>query len=539
MRAENIKLLDCTLRDGGYVNEWEFGEFNIRRIISSLNLARIDIVECGYLSDKKGTTTANSTLFKNISIIENVLDENKDKLTSQHVVMIDHGEYEIHSLQLGNIRGIRYAYHKKHWQEAMNQMASLVEKGFNVYAQPMVTLNYTDEELLKMITEINKIKPYAFYVVDSFGAMRKEDLIRISTLVDHNLDRDVRLGYHAHNNLQLAFSNAVEFLNLSRKRKIIIDTSVFGMGRGAGNLPTELVVNHIKENTGVDYKIEPLLDIMDKCVSRIYSQKSWGYSTAHYLSAIYNCHPNYSNYLINKKTLSVNDIEQILKRMDPSGKVTFDKNYVEELYQQYNSNLLTDNCDLIKLKQSMMSKDVLIVAPGRSVKDNLSYIQQAMMGKLSISINYVLTGMETDYYFFSNQRRYDEYKEKVSNKLLNDCNRNFIFTSNIRHEEKPEHTINVDYNSLLNHALEEKDNSAILLLTLLKNIRVDEIFIAGLDGYQRQDQPSYLDENMEFYMSDDQINRKNRVLKMALDVLKNDIKLHFLTESIFIKETAR
>lgn len=528
MRSDNITVLDCTLRDGGYVNNWGFGEYNIKRIISALSSSNIDIVECGYLSSNKGQKLLNSTMFQDINQVENILQSLST--SAQHVVMIDHGEYDLKTLQPSQVKGIRYAFHKAQWEEALEQVAYLVNKGFYVYVQPMVTLNYSDDELLRLIARTNTIKPYAFYIVDSFGAMKKEDIIRLETLVHHNLDPDIYLGYHSHNNLQLAFSNALEFLELSKKRKIILDTSVFGMGRGAGNLPTELLVNHLNENTDKDYKIEPLLNIMDKCISRIYSQKRWGYSTAHYLSAIYNCHPNYSNYLINKKTLSVGDIERILKEMEHSKKVSFDRHYIEQLYIEYNSNVFIENDELIKLKQIMMDKDILIVAPGKSVISNVEHIKEMQRGKLSISINHVLEGLETDYYFFSNQRRYDDYIEKLSNNTSCSGNKPFILTSNIRQHDIPNNKIIVEYQSILDRNIEGSDNSAILLLSLLKIMRVDEVFIAGLDGYSLFDS-SYVNEDMDLFMDAEEVTNKNIMLKKAIDYLSKEVRINFITES--------
>ncbi len=110
----------------------------------------------------------------------------------------------------------------------------LQQNGYKVFFQPMVTMRYTDEELLQLIRWTNINKPSAFYIVDSFGTMRKKDILRIFFLVDNNLCEDIRIGFHSHNNLQLSFSNAQELITLNSAREIIIDTSVFGMGRGQG-----------------------------------------------------------------------------------------------------------------------------------------------------------------------------------------------------------------------------------------------------------------------------------------------------------------
>lgn len=122
------------------------------------------------------------------------------------------------------------------------------KKGYKVFVQPMVSLNYTDEEFLSLIQLVNHIKPYAFYIVDSFGMMNKKNLIRLFYLVEHNLDESIWIGFHSHNNKQLAYSNAQCLIDTQTARNLIIDSSIFGMGRGAGNLNTELIVEYLNDN---------------------------------------------------------------------------------------------------------------------------------------------------------------------------------------------------------------------------------------------------------------------------------------------------
>jgi 4-hydroxy 2-oxovalerate aldolase len=97
-------------------------------------------------------------------------------------------------------------------------------------------------------------------------------------IIDHNLNKDIALGFHSHNNLQLSFSNAQELILLNSTRNIILDASVFGMGRGAGNLCTELLIQYINENIIRKYDLMPVLEIIDKYIQHLYTKHSWGYS---------------------------------------------------------------------------------------------------------------------------------------------------------------------------------------------------------------------------------------------------------------------
>ena len=88
-----------------------------------------------------------------------------------------------------------------------------------------------------------KWAPYAFYLVDSFGTMKRKDMLRFFYMIEHNLREDIVIGFHSHNNLQLAYANAQTLVDLQTSRSLILDSSIMGMGRGAGNLNSELFWN--------------------------------------------------------------------------------------------------------------------------------------------------------------------------------------------------------------------------------------------------------------------------------------------------------
>lgn len=102
------------------------------------------------------------------------------------------------------------------------------EKGYKVFVQAMVSVAYTDEEFLELISRVNEIEPYAFYIVDSFGMMKRKDLTRLFYIVEHNLKPCIWIGFHSHNNLQLAYSNAQSLVDMQTNRKLIVDSSVYG-----------------------------------------------------------------------------------------------------------------------------------------------------------------------------------------------------------------------------------------------------------------------------------------------------------------------
>lgn len=230
----HITILDCTLRDGGYINNWQFGRTNIQGIISKLNASGVDIVECGFLRDIP--YNEDTAVFSRVSQIVPFLSEKR--ANTFYVAMIAYGDISPDAIEPydgSSIGGIRLTFHKHEWDGAKTVAVQLMEKGYQVFIQPVGTTAYSDAELLQLIAQVNELQPYAFYLVDTLGILYRQDLLRLFYLVEHNLDPQIQIGFHSHNNLQLSFANAQELLRLDSKRDIIIDASVYGMGRGVGN----------------------------------------------------------------------------------------------------------------------------------------------------------------------------------------------------------------------------------------------------------------------------------------------------------------
>ncbi|MCY6483672.1 aldolase catalytic domain-containing protein [Clostridium aestuarii] len=520
----NIEILDSTLRDGGYVNNWRFNSYTASKIVKSLNQANIDIVELGYVNDTKGASI-DSTLFSNIEDIKKILYTNN---TSRYVVMINYGDVNIEKVQYNQeIFGIRLAFHKKNWKKALIDAKNLIELGYNVLIQPMLTINYSDIELLQLINECNKLNIYAFYIVDSFGSMRQEEVLRLAYLIDNNLNKEVRIGLHCHNNLQLAYSNSIKFIESIYNRNLIVDTSVLGMGRGAGNLNTELFADYLIRVCGKNYKIQPLLDIIDSNLSIIYRDNYWGYSVGHYISAIYNCHPNYATYLVEKKTLSINKIEQIVKAIKDEKRANYDKKYIENLYTKYNSQTDTVKSMIKNLENYIKDNEVLLIAPGKSLLDYKEKIKSFMNSRnlIGISVNHISDIVNTDFYFFSNEKRYNEYINQINQLKIDN---KIITTSNL----KDFNSILVNYKELLGITHEAKDNSSIMLLNLLNKLKVKKVYIAGIDGYDYSEN-SYISNNMELAYSKERVKNLNKDIKLELFNIKNNLEIEFITPSRF------
>lgn len=522
----SINILDCTLRDGGYVNDWEFRRSHIISILNHLSEANIDIIECGYLSNKE-TYNKDKSIFNTLDQIKSILPKNRAK--EKYVCMVNYGEYDIQDIDLNNntsVDGFRVAFHKKDSKEALEFCEELQNKGYDVFVQPMVTINYSDQELLSLIKKVNMFNPFACYIVDSFGVMKRNDLSRLLHLFDHNLNATIKIGYHAHNNLQLAYSNAQKFCEVSTLRTKIVDGSVYGMGRGAGNLNTELFIQFINDNFGGEYNITPLLKIIDESINPIYKEQYWGYSMPHYLSAIYNCHPNYSTYLAEKNTLTVDDLKRVMEKISISKRDTFDKGYVEKLYLDYQTHTYDDTQSLNNLRANIQGRQILIIGPGISINKYLPKIKEyiELNNPVCISINHIPRLLKNDYTFISNIKRFEMLNKKNMESTL-------IFTSNIKEENN--HYIKVNYNDLLISNSTVVDNAGLMCLSLLKKLGFENVMIAGLDGYEYDYLQNYNDQELALKLSKKQIESYNIGMSKELMKFKKEMEINFLTPSIY------
>ncbi len=256
--VNNIELLDCTLRDGGYLNNWEFKDSTIIETINNLVRSNIEIIECGYITQTRGKT-ADSTCFLSLSIINNLLKLNNfGNVSSQFVVMVNLGEFKPEDLPLFNpdtdlVKGIRLAFHKHKLAAAIKAAETIKQKGYEPYVQPMVIDSYSEQEILDLIKKCNNLSPRALYIVDSKGLLEEADFCKIVHMFNDNLDNGIRLGIHLHNDNNTAFDKAVLFVNSIIHRHIIIDVSIGGAGRGGGNVKLNEMASYLNRCSDKDY----------------------------------------------------------------------------------------------------------------------------------------------------------------------------------------------------------------------------------------------------------------------------------------------
>lgn len=438
MAKFDLKLLDCTLRDGGYVNDWKWGFQRARDIVHSLTKADIDMVEVGFLKNIDGYDP-NITVCNCIEELNRLLPSDAGKTIFSAMAM--QSNYDISKLcpYSGNgIEMIRITAHDYDIEAGMDFARQVKEKGYKLSINPINIMGYSDERILWIVEQVNKIQPYQFSIVDTFGSMKRRDLDRIVSLIDNNLDRNIRVALHLHENMSLSCSLAQGFIDRHLKRPTAVDASLMGMGRIPGNLPIELIADYLNDYTDKAYDIDYLMDAIQDYIAPIKGATEWGYTPAYFLSARYNLHRNYAEYYLKKGDLTNRDINHILARFDFSKKTAFDAEYADKLYQEYMNNRIQDDADRERLSGKLRGKKILVMAPGTSISTYSKQIHNfiELENPVVIGVNFIPDDYKVDYAFFSNNKRYSRI-ENFSCKT--------IVTSNLV-EGQSDYII--DYNSL-------------------------------------------------------------------------------------------
>lgn len=525
----SLKVLDVTLRDGGCVNDFNFGQTYMEKILAAEEASGVDVIEMGYIDEKKGSASGRTQYINERVISQCILKHKKPGVT--YVAMMDYGKYDIDKLvprtQEG-IDGIRMAFHKKNRFDIIPLGKKIIEKGYQFYVQPMITLRYSDAELLELIDLVNKELPNAsgFYIVDSFGEMRPNDMNRILNLVDHNLIPSMTLGFHSHNNLQMSYSNAVALLQFPTNRDLMLDSSIMGMGKGAGNLNTELLLEHLNLFYGKNYHVSPLLEVIDKVINQLHSEFYWGYAPEYYLSAANQCTPSYASHFYNKHMLPIDQVGELLGMIAEEKKISFDKDYAEELYRQYNERKAVDDSTIVSdLKTEFSGKKVLLVAPGKSVGNALNLIKEyiEMDDVVAIGLNSTLD-LKFDYLLTTRKDIYDKAVED---------GKSIIAPSSVSKGGRGNVKI-LNYGNWIEVDERTHDSSSVIAINLLKACGVKEILLAGFDGFSVNINENYYDPSMRHPVNAEQANRRNIYYKNFISrTMDSGLKVTFLTPSFY------
>ena len=285
-----LKVLDCTIRDGGLVNDHAFDYPFVQRVYETAVAAGIDILELGYKADRKvfPDSSAGPWKFCIEDDLRRVVGENPTELKLSVMADAERTDYHTDILPRDQsvLSVIRVACYVHQLPTALDMIKDAHDKGYQTTFNLMALSTVQERELFDALEVVMAGPVDAVYVVDSFGSFYSEQ-VRDLTGKFVKLARDAgkEVGIHAHNNQQLAYANTIEAMLAGATW---LDTTIFGLGRGAGNCPTELMLGFLKNPK---FHLRPVLECVQDLFVPLSKELDWGYSIPYMLTGQLNLHP--------------------------------------------------------------------------------------------------------------------------------------------------------------------------------------------------------------------------------------------------------
>jgi len=288
MFREKIKVLDCTIRDGGLMNKHDFDLRFVREVYKAISEAGVDYMEIGYKNSRRlfNTKEFGKWKFCDDEDIRKVIEgiQSKTKIS----VMVDVDRVDVGDVlpkKDSPVDMIRVATYVKDVDKAIYLVNHFADKGYETTVNIMAISRALDNELTECLQQLEKeCKAQIVYIVDSFGSLYQETTEFLIKKAKGIL-RTKEVGMHAHNNQQLAFGNTIEAIIHDAN---YVDGSIFGLGRAAGNCPTELILGFLKNPK---YDIRPILDVISKEFIPLQKKIEWGYFIPYAITGILDEHP--------------------------------------------------------------------------------------------------------------------------------------------------------------------------------------------------------------------------------------------------------
>lgn len=532
-RFSDFQVLDCTIRDGGYINDWQFDKKLVRETYRALSKSGVDYIEIGYRGTEKYFNKDEYGIwrFSPEEVIREVIS-NIDG--AKLALMADYGKIDPGDFCAARdsvVELVRVAAHKDCLKEAIEVLGQIKKKGYKVSLNAMDYNNLSENERDELIAMLKGTAIDYIYVVDSYGSLFP---YQIKPIVEPLLSvPNIKVGFHPHNSLQMAFANALEAMRCGVH---ILDSTIYGMGRAAGNLPTEIIISFLEKEKKDRYNSIPLLNIIDRYFVSLLNENKWGYQLPYMLSGMFQCHPDYAKSLVDSHEYTIEDIWKAMEYINAKKPVGFSKKTLDDLISEGimqgpvnqhkksakgkpgSSSPAKSNNHLVPYIDRHKRRDFLILANGPSLKEYRDKINTFIIkyDPVILGANYMGDLFKPHYHAFANKRRFTSYVDTVNpeSKLL--------LGPSISEEMIKEYT-DRDYERLcfidvLNPNFDIHEGLittncrtvAVLLLGAAIVMGAQRIFAVGMDGYI-QNKSS---QGIHFYNEKDEKENREMILEM-------------------------
>jgi len=524
------KILDCTIRDGGYLNDWSFKDSLVRDLYSAVSKSGTDYVEIGFRNSKEYTDTSKLGIWTTTpeSVVEGVVKNNSGSKVS---LMIDYGKEDLDSIPNSSESKVslyRVAAHKNKILDSLSLVEKIADKGYEVALQLMGVSRYNENDFVRIIKPIKDSKLTYLYFADSYGSILPNE---IEGYIEILRETDKLLGFHPHNNMQLALANTLEAIDLGID---IVDGTVAGMGRGAGNMQLETLIAFFQKSISEEkYNVLPILELINRHFLSLKSKHPWGYSLPYMISGVYEVHPNYAKSL-SEGNYSIEDTRLALKVINELDSTGFDGDILSKIS---GTGFIGNHLKSSKLKESKNKKankiatpdyfgrhedrNFLVLVNGPSLVEYKSQINRFIdeLNPILIGTNWLGGHFTPDYHVFNNKDIFEKHLNEVSKEstlLLSssfekkyildktDLNHEIIKTSNLS-----DNHFNID-KGVLNINFE-----AVSVLSIAVSIAMgaSQVYIAGMDGYKDFEtfyKLAFQDSKEEDFIKKNEIDISNR-----------------------------
>lgn len=287
-----IKILDCTVRDGGLINDHGFDDAFVKAVYQTCVAAGLDAMEFGYKADKKifAPSQFGDWKYCEEDTIRRIVGDNPTDLKISVMADAERTDYRTDILPKSEsiIDIVRIATYIHQIPVALDMIKDARDKGYQVTLNLMAVSTIQERELGEALEILANSGVHAIYIVDSFGAYYSEQIRDLTVAFLKAVEgKDIEIGIHAHNNQMLAYANTLEALIVGANR---LDATINGMGRGAGNCPLELLLGFLKNPK---FQLRPVLE----CIQDVFvplekkNEMEWGYKIPYMITGQMNLHP--------------------------------------------------------------------------------------------------------------------------------------------------------------------------------------------------------------------------------------------------------
>ena len=288
-----LKVLDCTVRDGGLINDHQFSDEFVRAVYDTCIAAGIDTMEIGYKNSERLFPKDQFGVWRHCreEDMRRVVGDHDAKSTGLTLAaMADAGKSDwktaIGPASESVLGLIRVAFYAHQVSEAVDMIHHATEQGYETMANLMAVSNITEEEIGRVLEAIGSTPAGTMVIVDSFGHLYREQIDRLyRKYAEAMKGTGKEIGIHAHNNMQLAFANTIEAIVLGSNRA---DATMAGLGRGAGNCPMELLLGFLRNPK---FKLRPVVRLLQEQIPEIRKTVEWGPLVPYNITGQMNLHP--------------------------------------------------------------------------------------------------------------------------------------------------------------------------------------------------------------------------------------------------------